>query len=65
MEEDKSESWFKKHMDTVIVLGGILVSVLWMTSQISDIKKDMAVVKTVLIMKDIMPKDISIVAAEK
>lgn len=47
--------WFKKHVDSVMVLGGILGSVLWMNGQFNEIKKDIAIVKTVLIMKGIMP----------
>ena len=48
--------WFKKHVDTVIVLGGILSAMVWMNQKFSAIEKDMAVIKTVLIMKEIMPR---------
>lgn len=51
--------WFKKHVDTVIILTGILGSVLWMNSKFNDLEKEMAVVKTVLIMKDIYPKELA------
>ena len=54
-----------KHVDTVIVLGGILASVLWMNSNISDLKKDMAVVKAVLILNKIMPPEAALVALEE
>lgn len=54
--------WFKKHADTVTVLIGILSSVLWMNGKFNDandrfntLEKDVAIVKTVLIMKDVMP----------
>jgi len=50
--------WMKKHVDTVIVLGGILSAVLWMNSRFNGLEKDMLVIKTVLIMKDIMPKEL-------
>lgn len=50
--------WFKKHVDTVIVLGGILTATLWMTSKINDVEKEMAIMKTVLIMKNIMPSEL-------
>lgn len=53
-----------KHVDTVIVLGGILASVLWMNSNISDLKKDMAVVKAVLILNKIMPPEAALVALD-
>lgn len=52
--------WFKKHVDTVVVLGAILGSVLWMNGKFNEIEKDMAVIKTVLIMKDIMPKELAV-----
>ncbi len=47
--------WFKKHTDTVIVLGAILSSVLWMNGKFADLEKDVTIIKTVLIMKNIMP----------
>lgn len=59
--------WFKKHVDTVIVLGAILSSVLWMNGKFadidkrfSDVERDMAVIKTVLIMKNIMPSELAV-----
>lgn len=55
----------KKHVDTVVVLGAILSSVFWMNSQFNGIdnrfalmEKDIAVIKTVLMMKNIMPNEI-------
>ena len=57
--------WMKKHVDTVVVLGAILSSVFWMNSQFNGIdnrfalmEKDIAVIKTVLMMKNIMPNEI-------
>jgi hypothetical protein len=57
--------WFKKHTDTVIVLGGILASILWMNHKFSEvdqkffsIEKDIAQIKTVLIMQKIMPNEL-------
>ncbi len=54
--------WIKKHVDTVIVLGGLLSCVLWMNgrfnevdSRFSALEKDVAIIKTVLVMKNIMP----------
>jgi len=56
----------KKHVDTVIVLGGILSAVLWMNNrfnnlekEMAELKTDMAVMKTVLIMKNVMPKELA------
>lgn len=51
--------WFKKHTDTVIVLGAILSSVLWMNGKFADLEKDVTIIKTVLIMKNIMPVDMA------
>jgi hypothetical protein len=58
--------WFKKHTDTVIILTAFGASVLWMNGKFNDIEKeiyllktDIAVMKTVLIMKDIMPKELA------
>ena len=51
--------WFKKHTDTVIVLGAILSSVLWMNGKFSELEKDIAVIKVVLVMKNIMPPEIA------
>lgn len=50
--------WFKKHIDTVIVLGGILSAVLWMNHKFAELEKDMAIIKTVLIMRNIMPPEL-------
>lgn len=54
--------WFKKHVDTVIVLTGIFSSMVWMNGkfdhlqeQINDVKEQVVVMKTVLILKNIMP----------
>lgn len=51
--------WFKKHMDTVIILGAFATSVLWMNGKFNELEKDMAVLKTVLIMKQIMPPELA------
>lgn len=56
----------KKHIDTIIILGGILSSFLWMNSSINSIKEevnslkvDIAIMKTVLIMKNVMPSELA------
>jgi hypothetical protein len=51
--------WFKKHTDTVIVLGGILASILWMNSQFNDVKTRLTKIETVLIMQGIMPRELA------
>lgn len=50
---------FKKHVDTVIILTGILASVLWMNGKFNEIEKDITIIKTVLIMKNIMPIELA------
>ena len=64
--------WFKKHVDTVIILGSFAAAVLWMNGRFNEVdvrfsnvearfsklEQDMAVMKTVLLMKDIMPKEL-------
>lgn len=65
-------NWFKKHVDTVIVMGGIISSVLWMNHKFTQIdtrfsaidlrfaelEKDMAVMKAVLFMQGHFPKEL-------
>lgn len=58
--------WVKKHVDTVIILGGILSSVFWMNGKFTEVdhklaemEKDMSVIKTVLILKGILPMDLA------
>lgn len=62
----------KKHTDTVIVLGAILSSVMWMNGKFnqvdqrfSNLEKDLAVMKAVLIMKWIMPVDLAVCPVEQ
>jgi hypothetical protein len=58
--------WLKKHTDTVIVIGSILSCMIWMNGKFSDIdhrfsdiEKDLAVLKTMLIMRNIMPTELA------
>ncbi len=59
--------WFKQHVDAVIVLTAIFGSVLWMNTRFNELdrrfaelEKDMAVIKTVLVMKGIMPNELAV-----
>lgn len=52
-------NWLSKHADTAVVLGAILSSVIWMNAKFNELEKDMAVIKTVLIMKGIMPETLA------
>lgn len=67
----------KKHVDTVVVLGAILSSVLWMNGKFNsvdhqfaeiekqialtraDFEKEISIIKTVMIMKNIMPSELA------
>ncbi len=56
----------KKHIDTIIILTGILGSVLWMNGKFNEvdkrfneIEKDIVMIKTTLILKNIMPKELA------
>lgn len=58
--------WLKKHTDTVIVVGSIVTCMLWMNGKFndidkkfSDIGKEIAVMKTVMIMRNIMPSELA------
>lgn len=51
--------WLKKHVDTVIIMGGILSSFLYMQNKFAHIEKDIIIVKTVLIMRNIMPSELA------
>lgn len=57
--------WFKKHADTVMIIGSILSSVLWMNSRFNDMEKDITIIKTVLVMKNIMPSELCVKNSEK
>ena len=51
--------WFKKHSDAVAIVVVIFLSMIWVNGKFSALKKDIAVVKTVMIMKGIMPEILS------
>jgi hypothetical protein len=58
--------WFKKHADTVVILGAVIGSMLWMNGKFNEIdkrfteiEKDIAVMKTVMIMRNLMPKELA------
>lgn len=68
--------WFKKHVDTAIVLGALLPALFWfhnkidqrftnLEKEIAIIKTEVVVIKAVLIMKDIMPKSLACEKKEK
>lgn len=46
--------WIKKHVDTVIILGGIVSSVLWMNGKFNDMDRRLIRIETILLIKGIM-----------
>ncbi len=46
-------------MNTVIILSAFAASLIWMNGKFNDLEKDMAVIKAVLIMKNIMPVELA------
>lgn len=56
--KDNAISWFTKHADTLVILGSFAVAFWTLNEKISSIEKDLAIVKTVLIMKNIMPQEV-------
>ena len=58
--------WMKKHVDTVVILGSVVGAMSWMNmkfneidNRFNEIEKELAIIKTVLIMKDIMPMELA------
>jgi len=58
--------WFKKHADSIATIATIVGAMIWMNSKFNSIdqrfnsvEKDLAIIKTVLVMKDIMPKELA------
>jgi hypothetical protein len=59
-------NFFKKHIDTIVILTAFASSVLWMNSKFNEIdsrfsavEKDIAVMKAVLLMKNILPAELA------
>jgi uncharacterized protein Yka (UPF0111/DUF47 family) len=77
-------NWFKRHVDTVVVLAGVIGSVLWMNHHFNEsdkniaslksdvqksiseveksialLKSDVAVIKAILVVKDVFPKELA------
>lgn len=50
--------WVKKHVDLIIMLSAFTSAMLWMNGKFNDLEKDIAIIKTVLVMKNIMPVEL-------
>lgn len=51
--------WFRKHADSIAVISVILASTVWINGKFNEVEKDIAVIKTVLIMKQILPPELA------
>jgi len=58
--------WLKDHADSAVVLAALLSGMVWMNGKFTDIdrrfsnlEKDVAIIKTVLIMKEILPRELA------
>lgn len=65
-QDQKQDNWIKNHVDTVVIIGAICGSLIWMNGKFNDVEKDMgllktdmAVIKTVLVMKNILPPELA------
>ncbi len=65
-EFEEQMEWIKKHTDTVIIVTAIASSMLWMNGkfndidkQFSEIEKEIAIIKTVLVMRNILPAELA------
>lgn len=52
------KNWFSKHIDTLVILGAFASSLLWINGKFNELEKDVAIIKTVLILKNIMPHEL-------
>lgn len=61
--EEQKKSWWKAHTDTVIlfftILTSILTATIWITSSLNNLDKRLTVIETVMILKNMMPKELA------
>ena len=57
--------WFKKHGDTLAVIATFAMCFWHLNEKINTLEKDIAIIKTVLIMKNIYPNEMAITKDEK
>jgi len=57
--------WFKKHADAVAVIAVLCGGLLWMNGKFNVIEKDLAVMKAVMVMRNIMPSELACQNMEK
>ena len=59
------KTWFKEHVDTIVVLGALATGFLWINGKFNEMEKDISTIKTVLIMQRIMPAELANKLEEK
>jgi hypothetical protein len=57
--------WFKKHTDAILVLTAVATSMIWMNGRFNEVEKrfnelekDIVMIKTVMLLKNIMPPEL-------
>jgi hypothetical protein len=55
----------KKHVDTVVIVTAIVGSMLWMNGKLNQIEKEIAIIKTVLVKKQILPPELALKEEKK
>lgn len=59
MEIKTKNNWLTSHLDTIILLGALASGFLWMNAKFNTIEMDVNTIKTVLIVKKIMPCELA------
>ena len=49
----------QKHIDTIVILTAFAACMLWINGKFNDLEKDIVMIKTTLILKNIMPKELA------
>lgn len=50
--------WFKQHADTVAIITTFILCFWHLNERITTLEKDVAIIKTVLIMRNLMPEQL-------
>lgn len=62
MEKKDNWTWLKNHADAIVILGTFAMCFWTLNEKMNDrfntVERDLAVIKTVLIMKNIMPQEL-------
>lgn len=51
--------WLKQHADTIVILSSFAVCFWTMNEKINQIDKDVTVIKTMLLLKNILPTELA------